>query len=307
MAPFVKNPVRIVIGSGAAPPPPARAGSAPRRKGRELENLEAGPYGLPPDLAAYAAAAGLIPEGELTPELRSLNTAAAREQAMRFEKMATPWYVVLVFQSREQRDTFMAKTGWEKHGSEKYVDGEVLALALGLPLPPGPFPNRLKPAIGFQQPGRVTLRGASLQPTLLAGRSKQAEAVPVEEAEQAPKLTEEQQKLKAATKREQEQRYQNTSSEFWAAISLQSVEQREAFIDEMNWRELFNEDGGWIDGEAVAQQFEVEIPKAPRLNKLRQNRVYLPFAEPLPSGHEFALDHEPDGDEGDSDDESAEE
>lgn len=301
MAPFVKNPGRIVLGGG----PVAQAkttSSTSRRKGRELDNLDAGPYGLPPDLAGYAAAAGLIPEAELTPALRKLKAAAAREQVLRYERAATPWYVVLVFQSRDQRDTFMAKSGWEKHGSAKYVDGEVLAAALGLPLPLGPFGDRLKPVIGFQPPSRIALRGAMSGPSPLAGRLPEKSAAPEEPAEPEPakpELTEAQKKLKAATKREQQQRYENTSGEFWAAIALQSAEQREAFIVEMNWSELV-EDGFWVDGEAVAQQWEVEIPPAPRPGKLRQNRVYLSFAEPLPSGHEFALDHEPTDEDGDS-------
>ena len=60
------------------------------------------------------------------------------------EATDTEFWFAVCFQSRDQKDAFLLATGWmEQTGdSDKYLDGQKLAQALNVKLPPGPVWNR---------------------------------------------------------------------------------------------------------------------------------------------------------------------
>lgn len=81
------------------------------------------------------------PEGEAKRELSELEQgfiARAQAENARMEAATdSEYWCCLVFQSREQLDTFIAATGWGDV-DERYHDGQAIAKKLGVALPPGP-------------------------------------------------------------------------------------------------------------------------------------------------------------------------
>lgn len=54
------------------------------------------------------------------------------------------FYLVVVFQSREQKEEFLRQAGWDELG-DKYLDGLEVAQRLALNVPPIALPNRPPP------------------------------------------------------------------------------------------------------------------------------------------------------------------
>jgi hypothetical protein len=95
-------------------------------------------------------------EAETAAEFVELQTAfqarAKREQARQELATDSEYWTAIVFQSREQKEAFLAALGLLEHG-DKYLDGYEVAKAMNITLPPAEVPYSL---------GRIDKRLAAL-------------------------------------------------------------------------------------------------------------------------------------------------
>jgi hypothetical protein len=72
-------------------------------------------------------------QGELSDLLKKLKAAAQQEQAVFLENVDSEYWCCLCFQTRAQKDEFLARMGWADLG-DKYLDGLAIAQKQGLKL-----------------------------------------------------------------------------------------------------------------------------------------------------------------------------
>jgi hypothetical protein len=84
-------------------------------------------------------------DGDLAATLGAVSNAfreRARAEAARFEAATdSEYWCALVFETRAQKEAFLAALGWLARG-DKYLDGVALAKRNGIPLPPAHVPYR---------------------------------------------------------------------------------------------------------------------------------------------------------------------
>lgn len=68
---------------------------------------------------------------------RVLREAEKKQRALQDNQRDTNFYVDLVFQSREQRDAFMAGVGLGHLDDGRFADGRIVARNLGIFIPDG--------------------------------------------------------------------------------------------------------------------------------------------------------------------------
>jgi hypothetical protein len=84
-------------------------------------------------------------DGDCAATLKAVKSAfqvRAAEEAKRFEAATdSEYWCALVFETREQKEAFLAAMRWLQHG-DKYLDGILLARQQGVALPPAKVPYR---------------------------------------------------------------------------------------------------------------------------------------------------------------------
>lgn len=66
-----------------------------------------------------------------------LRESEKKQRAMQDNQRDTSFYVELIFQSREQRDAFLAGCDLKRLDDGRFADGRVVARNLGIPIPHG--------------------------------------------------------------------------------------------------------------------------------------------------------------------------
>jgi hypothetical protein len=72
---------------------------------------------------------------EASETLKAFRARAAAEEKRRMAAVDSEFWCAICFQTREQKESFLDQLGLLVHG-DKYLDGAVVARALGLTLPP---------------------------------------------------------------------------------------------------------------------------------------------------------------------------